>query len=78
MSDLPPSHQPYRSAVVFHAVLAGLIVLVAGLSGGDVTKALAVAAVYFVVATGWAWARFRQRERRAARDAAASQSHERR
>ena len=67
MSDLPPPRQPYRGAVVFHGVLAALIVLVAALSGGDVQKALIVAIAYFVVATAWTWARFRQRERRAER-----------
>lgn len=61
MSDLPPPPQPYRSAALFHGVLAALIVLVAGLSGGDLGKALAVAAGYFVLATGWSWWRFRQR-----------------
>ena len=66
MSDLPPPRQPYRSAAIVHAALAGMILLVAALSGGDLAKAVAVAAGYFVVATAWSWFRFRQRETRSA------------
>jgi hypothetical protein len=69
VSDLPPPLQPYRSVALFHAALAAVILVVAGLSGGDLVKAVAVAAGYFVVATGWAWFRFRQRENKAKRAA---------
>lgn len=64
MSDLPPLARPLRAAAIFHAVLAGVILLFAGLTGGDLTKALAIAAGYFVVATAWTWFRFRQRQER--------------
>ncbi len=40
MSDLPTPRQPYRGAVIFHAVLAGVILLVAAISGGDLVKTL--------------------------------------
>jgi hypothetical protein len=43
-----------------------VILVVAAISGGDAVKALLVAAAYFVIATGWSWFRFRQREARAA------------
>ena len=66
MSDLPPPTQPYRSAAIVHGLLAVAIVLVAWLSDGSIGKALAVAAAYFVIATGWTWFRFRQRERQPA------------
>ena len=66
MSDLPAPRQPYRAAVVFHAILAGVILLVAAISGGDLVKTLGVALAYFVAATGWSWFRFRQRETLAA------------
>jgi ABC-type transport system involved in multi-copper enzyme maturation permease subunit len=62
VSDLPPPSRPYRAVALFHAALAAVIVLVAGISGGDVTKAIVIAAVYFVVATGWSWFRFFRRE----------------
>ena len=66
MSDLPPPPQPYRASALFHAGLAVVILIFAAITGGDLTKALAVAAGYFVVATAWSWFRFRQRESRQA------------
>jgi hypothetical protein len=66
MSDLPPPPRPYRGSAILHAVLAVVILVVAVVSGGDLVKALLVAVAYFLVATGWAWFRFRQRERRSA------------
>ena len=71
MSDLPPPRQPYRSAAIVHALLAGAIVLVAWLSDGGLGKALVVAGLYFAVATAWTWFRFRQRERQATETPAA-------
>jgi ABC-type Mn2+/Zn2+ transport system permease subunit len=61
-----PRH-PYRDSAVLHSVLGGVILGVAWLTGGDLTKALVVAALYAVVATGWSWFRFRRRIARAAR-----------
>jgi hypothetical protein len=66
VSDLPPPTQPYRASALFHAGLAVVILIFAALTGGDLPKALAVAAGYFVVATAWSWFRFRQREVRPA------------
>ena len=43
MSDLPPPDQPYRSVALLHAALAAVILVVAGLSGGDLLKAVATA-----------------------------------
>ena len=43
-----------------------VILIFAAITGGDLTKALLVAAGYFVVATAWSWFRFRQRESRPA------------
>ncbi len=64
MSDLPPLRNPYRASALFHAGLAVVILIFAGLTGGDLTRAVAFAALYFVAATGWTWFRFRQRESR--------------
>jgi hypothetical protein len=63
VSDPPPFRRPYRTAALFHAGLAVVIVIVAAISGGDLVKAALVACGYFVVATAWSWFRFRQRER---------------
>jgi hypothetical protein len=66
MSDLPPLRHPYRAVALLHGGLAVVILVFAGLTGGDLTRAVAFAAGYFVIATGWSWFRFRQRERRPA------------
>jgi hypothetical protein len=51
---------------MLHGVLALVILVIAALTGGGLARALLVALAYFVVATGWTWFRFRQRETRAA------------
>jgi hypothetical protein len=64
VSDLPPLRRPYRAVALLHAGLAIVILVFAALTGGDMTRAVAFALAYFVLATGWSWFRFRQRERR--------------
>jgi hypothetical protein len=59
-ADALPRH-PYRDSAVLHSVLGVVILGVAWLTGGDLAKALVVAALYVVVATGWSWFRFRRR-----------------
>ena len=66
MSDLPPPSRPYRGSAILHAILALVILAVAAISGGSLFKAFLVAVAYFLVATGWSWFRFRQRESRRA------------
>ena len=46
-----------------YAVLAVLLVVIAGLTGGDPARAGLVGLVFFVVATAWSWWRFRERIR---------------
>jgi hypothetical protein len=60
-SDSPVPKHPYRDSAIVNAVLAGLILLIAWLTGGDLPTAVVVAAAFFVIATGWNWWRFRQR-----------------
>jgi len=64
VSDLPPLRHPYRATALLHAGLAVVILAFAGLTGGDVARAIGFAIGYFVLATGWSWFRLRQRERR--------------
>jgi membrane protein implicated in regulation of membrane protease activity len=59
--DEPLPARPYRNTAIFHAVLAGLIVLVAWLTAGDIGTAIVVAVGFFVVATSWSFWRWRQR-----------------
>ncbi len=66
MSDPPTPPRAYRGSAIVHAVLALVILLVAAISGGGLVKAVVVAAAYFLIATGWTWFRFRQREARGA------------
>jgi Flp pilus assembly protein TadB len=57
-----PKH-PYRDNAILYAVLAGVVVGVTALTGGNMRAALIIAPVLFVVATGYSWWRWRQRER---------------
>jgi nicotinamide riboside transporter PnuC len=61
-SSRPPlPKRPYRDSLILNVVLATLIVLISWATGGKLGRAFVFAALYFVVATGWAWWRFRQR-----------------
>jgi membrane protein implicated in regulation of membrane protease activity len=57
----PLPKRPYRDSALLNAALAATVVVFAWLTGGDVLKAIAVGAAFFVVATAWSWWRFRQR-----------------
>ena len=57
----PLPKRPYRDIVLLNLVLAALIVLISWATGGGLGRALVFASLYFVVATAWAWWRFRQR-----------------
>jgi Flp pilus assembly protein TadB len=59
--------RPYRDSAILYAVLSLAIVLVAWLTGGGLVRAVLVAVAFFVVATGWSWWRFRERQREAER-----------
>jgi hypothetical protein len=60
-----PKH-PYRDSAIVYAVLAGIVVGVTALTGGNMRAALIIAPLLFVVATGYSWWRWRQRERQEA------------
>ena len=61
MSERPLPKRPYRDTFVLNVVLAVLIVLISWATGGELSRAIVFATFYFVVATAWAWWRFRQR-----------------
>ena len=61
MSERSLPKRPYRDSLILNLVLAVLIVLISWATGGELSRALVFATLYFVVATAWAWWRFRQR-----------------
>jgi membrane protein implicated in regulation of membrane protease activity len=61
MSERPLPKRPYRDTLILNVVLAALIVLISWATGGDLRRAAVFALFYFVIATAWAWWRFRQR-----------------
>jgi hypothetical protein len=65
-----PPARPYRDSAILYGVLSVLIVLIAWATGGGVKRAVGIAVVFFVVATGWSFWRWRDRLRRAAAEEA--------
>ena len=61
MPDEPLPRHPYRNTIIFHLVLAGVIVLVAWVTGGGIARAVGFAVGYFVLATAYSTWRWRQR-----------------
>jgi hypothetical protein len=58
---MPLPRRPYRDSAILYAILALVIVAFSLATGGGLAKALVVAAVFFLVATGWSWWRFRDK-----------------
>jgi len=56
----PPKH-PYRDSALLYLAMASVILVVAWLTGGDMARAIGVAAIAFVGATAWSWWRWRDR-----------------
>jgi membrane protein implicated in regulation of membrane protease activity len=61
MPEDPLPRHPYRNSVIFHGALAGLIVLVAWVTGGGIPRAIGFAVAYFVLASGYSVWKWRQR-----------------
>ena len=57
-----PRH-PYRDSAIMYAILAAAVVGVTALTDGNMRAALIIAPVLFVVATGYSWWRWHQRQR---------------
>jgi hypothetical protein len=47
--------------LILNLVLAGVILLLAWVTGGELGRAFAVAIGFLVVSTAWSWWRFRRR-----------------
>jgi nicotinamide riboside transporter PnuC len=57
----PLPKRPFRDSAIFYAVITLVFVLLVFITGGDMAVALPVALACFVVATGYAWWKFKQR-----------------
>jgi Flp pilus assembly protein TadB len=53
--------RPYRDTALFYGILAGLVVVIAWVTGGDVGRAAIAAAAAFLIGTGFSWWRWRVR-----------------
>lgn len=76
MSAEPPSpRRPFRDSALLYAAMAIVVVVVVFITGGKMSVAIPVALACFVVATGYAWWKLKQRleeERRREREQEAS------
>jgi len=59
----PIPKRPFRDSALFYAGVAVVFVVVVAISGGSLELAIPVALACFLVATGYAWWKFRQRIR---------------
>jgi Flp pilus assembly protein TadB len=66
LPEAPTPKHPYRDTLLVYTGFAAVIVLVGWATGGSVVHAIAVAAIVFVAATTWSFARWHQRLRREA------------
>ena len=63
MPKKPIPKRPFRDSAIFYAGAAIVLVAIVGLTGGNVMVAIPVALGCFLIATGYAWWKFRQRIR---------------
>jgi len=63
LSKPPIPKRPFRDSAIFYGVITVAFVVIVALTGGSLTLAIPVALACFVVATGYAWWKFRQRIR---------------
>jgi membrane protein implicated in regulation of membrane protease activity len=61
LPDEPLPRRPYRNSAIFYAVLAGAVIAFGLLTGNGPAETIVIAVVFFVLATGYTWWRFRQR-----------------
>jgi Flp pilus assembly protein TadB len=60
----PPPKHPYRDTILVYSVLALVVVGFAWLTGGDLTRALVVAALFWLAGTAYGLVAKRRRLRR--------------
>jgi hypothetical protein len=57
-----PAH-PYRDSAIVYGVMAVILIVLAGVTGGNLAKAAVAAILFWLGATGWSWWKFRGRIR---------------
>ena len=62
-SPRPVPRHPYRDTAILYAVLAGIVIGVTALTGGDLQRAVIIAVALFFGATAYSWWRWNQRIR---------------
>ena len=67
-----PAH-PYRDSAIVYGVMAVILVVLAGVTGGSLAKAAVAAIIFWLGATGWSWWKFRRRIRERELAAAAAE-----
>jgi Flp pilus assembly protein TadB len=61
--ETPKPKRPFRDSALLYAGMAVVFVIIVAITGGKMSVAIPVALACFVVATGYAWWRLRQRMR---------------
>jgi O-antigen ligase len=64
MFERPVPKHPYRDSALIYGSLAGLVIVIAAATGGGLIKAVVIAVVVFVGATGYSWWYWRDRLRK--------------
>jgi membrane protein DedA with SNARE-associated domain len=64
LPDEPLPRRPYRNSAIFYGVLAGAVIVFGLLTGNEAAETVVIAVVFFALATGYTWWRFRQRIQR--------------
>jgi hypothetical protein len=60
---IPLPRHPYRDSAIFYGILSACLVGIATITGAGTVRGLIVGAVFFVIATGFSWWRFREKLR---------------
>ncbi len=55
-----PAH-PYRDSAIVYGIMAVILVVLAGVTGGSLVKATGAAIVFWLLACAWSWWKFRRR-----------------
>ncbi len=57
----PLPKRPFRDSAIVYGALAGVVLGFGVITGNHLVESVVIAVVFFVLATGYSWWRFRQR-----------------